>query len=57
MAQAANMSTEAFEEFYFRVCTLDYAQMARDVEPLVELMQRTREVHIKGPEHGFALLD
>jgi aminopeptidase len=49
MAQAANMSTEAFEEFYFRVCTLDYAQMARDVEPLVELMQRTREVHIKGP--------
>ncbi|MDW8106175.1 MAG: aminopeptidase [Armatimonadota bacterium] len=49
MAQAANMSTEAFEDFYFTVCTLDYAQMARAVEPLVELMQRTREVHIKGP--------
>ncbi len=49
MAQAANMSTEAFEEFYFRVCTLDYAQMARAVEPLVELMQRTREVRIVGP--------
>ena len=49
MAQAANMSTEAFEEFYFRVCTLDYAQMARDVEPLVDLMRRTREVHITGP--------
>lgn len=49
MAQAANMSTEGFEDFYFTVCTLDYAQMARAVEPLAELMQRTREVHIKGP--------
>ncbi|MDW8050870.1 MAG: aminopeptidase [Armatimonadota bacterium] len=49
MAQAANMSTEAFEDFYFTVCTLDYAQMARAVEPLVELMQRTREVRIVGP--------
>jgi aminopeptidase len=49
MAQAANMSTEAFEEFYFRVCTLDYARMERAVQPLVELMERTREVHITGP--------
>jgi aminopeptidase len=49
MAQAANMSTEAFEAFYFRVCTLDYAQMERAVQPLVELMERTREVHITGP--------
>jgi aminopeptidase len=49
MAQAANMSTEAFEAFYFRVCTLDYAQMERAVQPLVELMERTREVHIMGP--------
>jgi aminopeptidase len=49
MAQAAGMSTEAFEDFYFRVCTLDYAKMERDVQPLVELMERTREVHIKGP--------
>jgi aminopeptidase len=49
MAQAANMSTESFEAFYFRVCTLDYAQMERAVQPLVELMERTREVHITGP--------
>ncbi len=49
MAQAANMSTPAFEEFYFRVCTLDYARMERAVQPLVEWMERTREVHIKGP--------
>ncbi len=49
MAQAAGMSTEAFEEFYFRVCTLDYSQMERAVQPLVELMDRTKEVHITGP--------
>lgn len=49
MAQAAGMSTEAFEEFYFRVCTLDYSQMERAVQPLVTLMERTKEVHIKGP--------
>jgi aminopeptidase len=50
MAQAAGMSTEAFEDFYFRVCAgVDYAKMARAAEPLVDLMQRTDAVHIKGP--------
>ena len=28
MAQLSNMSTEAFEDFYFRVCLLDYAALA-----------------------------
>ncbi len=49
MAQSAGMSTSAFEDFYFKVCTVDYAQMERDVQPLVELMERTKEVHILGP--------
>jgi len=49
MAQLANMSTEAFEDFYFRVCTVDYARMRRAMEPLVERMQRTDRVHLKGP--------
>lgn len=49
MAQMAGMSTEAFEEFYFRVCTLDYAELAVRVEPLRELMARTKRVHIVGP--------
>lgn len=49
MAQLAQMSTEAFEDFYFRVCTLDYARMARAMENLVERMQRTDQVHIVGP--------
>ncbi len=34
MAQLAEMSTEAFEEFYFNVCTLDYAKMSRAMRPL-----------------------
>lgn len=49
MAQQASMSTDAFEDFYFRVCTLDYAKMARAVAPLKDLMDRTDMVHIKGP--------
>lgn len=50
MAQSAGMSTEAFEDFYFRVCTgVDYPKMAQAMKPLVELMNQTDRVHIKGP--------
>ena len=41
MAQQAEMSTEEFEDFYFRVCTMDYARMSRAMKPLQELMERT----------------
>ncbi len=49
MAQLANMSTEAFEEFYYRVCNVDYPRMSKAIEPLVARMGRTDRVHIKGP--------
>ncbi len=49
MAQLANMSTEAFEDFYFRVCTVDYQRMREAIVPLRERMLRTDRVHIKGP--------
>ncbi len=50
MAQSAGMSTEAFEDFYFKVCAgVDYAKMARATQPLVDLMNRTDRVHISGP--------
>jgi len=49
MAQSAQMSTEAFEDFYFDVCTVDYAQMARDEEPLRERMLAADRVEIRGP--------
>jgi aminopeptidase len=49
MAQMAEMSTEAFEDFYFNVCTLDYAKMSRAMQPLKKLMERTDKVRLKGP--------
>jgi aminopeptidase len=49
MAQLASMNTEAFENFYFDVCTLDYSVMAKRMEPLKALMERTKRVHIHGP--------
>lgn len=49
MAQQATMSTEAFEDFFFRVCTLDYARMVPGMEALKKLMNRTDKVHIRGP--------
>jgi aminopeptidase len=49
MAQQAAMSTEAFEDFYFRVCTLDYARMAPGMKALADLMRKTDRVQIKGP--------
>jgi aminopeptidase len=49
MAQMAEMSTEAFEDFYFNVCTLDYARMSGAMKPLVTAMQKTDRVHLKGP--------
>lgn len=48
MAQSASMSTEAFEDFYFRVCTLDYEKMEQAMHPLKELMERTDRVRIVG---------
>jgi aminopeptidase len=49
-AQSAGMSTEAFTNFYFNVCNLDYARMSRAMDPLVELMQRTDQVRLTGPD-------
>jgi len=49
MAQQAGMSTEAFEDFYFSVCTLDYSKMRKGMESLKSLMDLTDRVHIKGP--------
>ena len=49
MAQAANMSTEAFENFYFDVCTMDYPKMARAMLPLQKRMNKADKVHLKSP--------
>lgn len=49
MAQAANMSTEAFEHFFFQVCTMDYRKMAKAMLPLEKRLKTADHVHIKGP--------
>ncbi|MCA9048332.1 MAG: aminopeptidase [Planctomycetaceae bacterium] len=49
MAQAARLSTEQFEDFFFEVCTADYARMAEDLKPLVARMEAADMVQITGP--------
>jgi aminopeptidase len=48
MAQMAGMSTEAFEDFFFRVCTLNYSKMETAMKPLAALMNSTDRVRIVG---------
>src|SRR5215471_17639197 len=49
MAQLAGMSIEAFEDFYFDVCTLDYRKLQPGMKALKRLMEQTDRVQIKGP--------
>jgi aminopeptidase len=49
MAQQAGMSTEAFEDFYFKVCLLDYKALVPSMNALKKLMDQTSEVEITGP--------
>ena len=49
MAQLAGMSTEAFEDFYFDVCTLNYRKLQPGMKALKRLMERTNRVEIKAP--------
>ena len=50
MAQQASMSTDEFEDFYFKVCNLDYSKMSKAMDNLVELMEKTNRVKIVGKE-------
>ena len=58
-AQAASMSTAAFEDFYFDVCTADYAAMGKAQEPLVARMEAADRVKIVAPgtELEFSIKD
>ena len=50
MAQLAGKSQEAFEDFYFDVCTLDYQKMSDAMDALVDRMNRTDKVRLVGPD-------
>ncbi|QOS98255.1 aminopeptidase [Brevibacterium sp. JNUCC-42] len=49
MAQNASMSTDAFEDFFFDVCTTDYSKMHSAFLPLKQLMNETDKVRLVGP--------
>lgn len=49
MAQLSQMSFAAFEDFYFKVCTLDYSKMSKAMDSLKSYMEKTDKVQIKGP--------
>ncbi len=49
MAQQAEMSTEAFEDFFFNVCGLDYVRMHDAMQPLIERLNKTDSVRLVGP--------
>ena len=49
MAQSAGMSTDAFEEFYFNVCNLDYSKMDRAMDALKLRLDKADKVRIIAP--------
>src|SRR5438132_4114247 len=57
MAQLASMSTEAFEDFFFEVCTLDYRKLQPGMNVLKRLMEKTDRVEIagQGMDLGFTI--
>lgn len=59
MAQAANMSTDAFEDYYFNVCNLDYSKMSKAMDKLVDLMNKTDKVRLtaKDTDLTFSIKD
>lgn len=57
MAQQAKMSTEAFEDYYFKICSLNYDKLSKAMDPLKELMDKTDKVRIiaKNTDLSFSL--
>jgi aminopeptidase len=55
MAQAAGMSTEGFEDFYFRACCFDYSRLESAVGPLADRLNRAREIRVVGPGTDLTL--
>ena len=59
LAQSAGTSLDAFEDFYFKVCNLDYGKMSKAMDNLVELMNKTDKVRIvgNGTDISFSIKD
>ena len=48
-AYAMDTSLESFEEFYYKVCNLDYSKLSAAQDKLVEMMKKTDKVRLTGP--------
>ena len=59
MAQLSNMSLEAFEDYYFDVCNLDYGKMDKAMDSLQALMNKTDKVRLvaKDTDITFSIKD
>lgn len=57
MAQLAGKNTEAFEDYYFNVCNLDYSKMDRAMDALKSLMEKTDRVRLiaDGTDISFSI--
>lgn len=49
-AYKAGMPNQKFMDYALDVMTFDYKRMSEDIKPLKELMERTKEVRIVGPD-------
>ena len=60
MAQLSDTSLEAFEDYYFQVCNLDYSKMERAMQPLIKIMEKTDRVRLvcgNGTDLTFSIKD
>jgi aminopeptidase len=59
MAQLSSSSLDAFEDFYFNVCNLNYNKMSLAMDALVSMMNKTDKVRItgKGTDLTFSIKD
>lgn len=59
MAQLADSSLEAFEDYYFNVCNLDYSKMDKAMDAMAALLNKTDKVRIvgKGTDLKFSIKD
>ncbi|MFD1739188.1 aminopeptidase [Bacillus salitolerans] len=48
-AQLAGMSTDAYADFLYETCTMDYSNMSKAMTALVDLMDKTQNVRIVAP--------
>lgn len=57
MAQKMNRSLAGLEDFYYKVCNMNYAQLEKNLENLKELLEKTDKVRIvsKGTDLSFSI--